>query len=288
MLIDLQVHSTYSDGYLTPTAVARFLAQQGVKVASLTDHHTLAGWPEFSKACRQLKIKAIPGIELYTRLNNRYINLLWYNLPTDNSEIDKLLVASQQNWLARLRRHIEKLVKAGLLIKKSEAVLAQFTNYVPTNGLIEALLAIPGNRRLVAKQLGGQSFREEEAIGLLLDNKKVGRLRPSCINIERALKLQQKFGGQLVFCHPGKGRIIKTSLMARLKESGVGGLEVLSPHHSLGATMYLQELAERYDLIMTAGSDFHRFEQGSHGLKSAYDYWQADSRHLRRIKEIIG
>ncbi|MBU4375047.1 PHP domain-containing protein, partial [Patescibacteria group bacterium] len=64
MLIDLQLHSTYSDGYLTPTELAGFLAKQGVKIAALTDHNTVGGLDEFRQACRACKIKPITGVEL--------------------------------------------------------------------------------------------------------------------------------------------------------------------------------------------------------------------------------
>ncbi|HNW20143.1 MAG TPA: PHP domain-containing protein [bacterium] len=288
MLIDLQIHSIYSDGYLTPTAVAKFLAQQGVKVASLTDHNTLAGWPEFYQACQKLKIKPIPGIELYTRLNNQQINLLWYNLPIGDQQVAKLLLTSQRHWKVRLKQHLQKLVKAKLLVKDSHRVVEKFTNFIPTNGLLDALLLVPGNREIIVERLDDSRFREEEAIGLLFGNKKIGRLRLSCIDINRVIKLRRELGGQLVFCHPAKGRSIKRSLVHRLKNLGIDGIEVLSPHHSLGAIMYAQDLAKRYNLIITAGSDFHRFEEVSCGLKSAYDYWQADSQDLQRINEIIG
>lgn len=288
MIIDLQIHSTYSDGYLSPTAAANFLAEQGVKVASLTDHNTVAGYPEFNQACRRHGIKAVPGIEIYTRFNNQQINILWYNLPLDNPLINQLMLESQKHWLSRLRQHFRKLIKAKLLIAGSEIAIEKFTHYVPTNGLLDAVLTVPGNREIITKQLGNPIFREEEAIGLLFNNSKIGRLKPSCVNLERIVRLNKQFGGQLVFCHPAKGRSVSAKLVAKLKIAGVHGVEVLSPHHSLGAVFYLQDLAERNDMIITGGSDFHRFEDGRHGLTSVYDYWQVDSRNLRRIKEIIG
>ena len=58
MLIDLQLHSTCSDGYLTPSEVAKTCRERGVKVASLTDHNTVSGQEEFARACKELKIKA--------------------------------------------------------------------------------------------------------------------------------------------------------------------------------------------------------------------------------------
>ena len=288
MIIDLQLHSTYSDGYLSPTEVANFLAHKGVKIASLTDHNTAAGYPEFYTACSTLGIKVVPGVEIYTRFNNQQINILWYNLPLDSQEFNKLMENTQKHWSTRLRWHLLKLIKAKVLVAGSETVLDQFSNYVPTNSLLDAILGLPGNRELIAEELNNPFFREEEAIALLFNNKKVGKLRLSAVNLEKIINLQKKLGGQLVFCHPAKGRVVPAKLVAQLKSLGVEGLEVLSPHHSLGAIFYLQDLAERNDMIITAGSDFHRFEEGSHGLTSVYDYWQADSSHLRRIEEIIG
>jgi len=288
MIIDLQLHSTYSDGYLSPTEVANFLAHKGVKIASLTDHNTAAGYPEFYTACSTLGIKVVPGVEIYTRFNNQQINILWYNLPLDSQEFNELMENTQKHWSTRLRWHLLKLIKAKVLVAGSETVLDQFSNYVPTNSLLDAILGLPGNRELIAEELNNPFFREEEAIALLFNNKKVGKLRLSAVNLEKIINLQKKLGGQLVFCHPAKGRVVTAKLVAQLKSLGVEGLEVLSPHHSLGAIFYLQDLAERNDMIITAGSDFHRFEGGSHGLTSVYDYWQADSSHLRRIEEIIG
>lgn len=288
MLIDLQVHSIYSDGYLKPRELVNFLAKEGVRVASLTDHNTLAGLPEFFQACQTAKIKAIPGVEIYTRFNNRQINVLWYNLPIDNEKVNKLLINSQKHWENRLRQHLHKMVTKKMLVKGSEKIVDQFTNYVPTNRILDALLEIKGNRQLIEKATGEKYFREEDAIGWLFNNKKIGKLKPSCIDLKRIIKLRQELGGQLVFCHPGKSRFLKTKLVVKLKELGIDGLEVLSPHHSLGTVFYLQDLANRLGMIMTGGSDFHRFEMIDQGLLSAYDYWRADSLDLRDIGEVIG
>ena len=175
MIIDLQLHSTYSDGYLSPTEVAHFLAREGVKIASLTDHNTMSGYPEFYAACSRLGIKVVPGIEIYTRVNNQQINILWYNLPLDSQEFNELMKNTQRHWLARLRWHLLKLVKAKVLVAGSEAVLDQFSNYVPTNGLLDAILSLPGNREIIAEELNNPFFREEEAIALLFNNKKIGK-----------------------------------------------------------------------------------------------------------------
>ncbi len=70
MLIDLQLHSTYSDGYLTPTELVDFVGRCNVKVASLTDHNTVGGLEEFKAAAKRKKIKVINGMEIYVKFNN--------------------------------------------------------------------------------------------------------------------------------------------------------------------------------------------------------------------------
>ena len=63
MLIDLQLHSTYSDGYLTPNQLADFLSVNNIKVAALTDHNTIGGLDEFKSAFEKKKNKTISGGE---------------------------------------------------------------------------------------------------------------------------------------------------------------------------------------------------------------------------------
>ncbi|MEI7620792.1 MAG: PHP domain-containing protein, partial [Candidatus Falkowbacteria bacterium] len=103
MIIDLQLHSIHSDGYLTPTQLASFVAKQGVKIASLTDHNTLSGQKEFREACAKHKIKTIPGLELYVRLGNRKFNIIWYNYDEKSPELQAILLESQKRRRRNMR-----------------------------------------------------------------------------------------------------------------------------------------------------------------------------------------
>ena len=120
MLIDLQLHSTYSDGYLTPSEAAKFLARESVKIASLTDHNTVGGLPEFKIACRKYGIKFITGLELYARLGNKKFNLIWYNFDYKNPLLHKLLRESQIRRRGMARIALEKLIQIGLKIDKNK------------------------------------------------------------------------------------------------------------------------------------------------------------------------
>lgn len=286
MLIDLQLHSTYSDGYLTPTELAGFLAKQGVKIAALTDHNTVGGLDEFRQACRACKIKPITGVELYVKLRGRRINLLWFNFDDTDPELHKILRNSQIRRRNKARKALINLVKIGFKIKV-EKILDKYTHYIPVNRMADEIWAVPANRAKIKRELENKNPTENEIIGEYFYNKKIGKLHESYVSIERILKLRRRIGGQLILNHPGKHNQLDKELLEKLKKMGIDGLEIFSPHHSVGSVMYAQFMANQLDFIATGGSDFHRHERGAVKIKNCYDYFKVDSKYLKRINEII-
>ncbi len=291
MLIDLQLHSIYSDGYLSPKELVSFIAKKGIKVASLTDHNTLEGLNEFKTACFKHKIKPINGLELYCKYKNKKINILWYNFNEENQELIKLLEESRRRRVFLVKRALLKLKRRGFKI--NEDIISEFDNYIPINRLSEKIMSNKFNYNKVLKIFKNKNnavrvLREENIIGELFFHKKDERLNESYLDLERVVKVRKKAGGQLVFCHPGRYNKYANNITQKLKEAGMDGIEVLSPHHSIGSIMYAQFLAESFDLISTGGSDFHRFEENSKYVRSSSDWFIIDSKKLRRINEIIG
>lgn len=286
MLIDLQLHSTYSDGYLTPTELVKFIAKQGVKIAALTDHNTVGGLDEFRQACRACKIKPIIGVELYVKLGDRRINLLWFNFDDADPEFHRILRNSQIRRRNKIRKVLINLVKIGFKIEV-EKILDKYTHYIPVNRMVDEVWAVPANRAKIKRELKNTNPRENEIIGEYFYNKKIGKLHESYISIERILKLRRRIGGQLILNHPGKHNQLKEELLGKLKKMGIDGLEIFSPHHSIGSVMYAQSIANQLDLITTGGSDFHRHERGTVKIKNCYDYFKVDLKYLKRINEII-
>jgi len=287
MLIDLQTHSTYSDGYLTPTEMAGFLAKQGVKVAALTDHNTVGGVEEFQIACKKQGIKPVVGIKLYTKLNHKHFNLLWFNFDHNNPELHDILRNSQSRRRSRTRKILENMVANGFKININK-VLDKYNHYVSLNHLIDDIWAIPHNRQKIKLEMNNLKPREEEIIRFYFYNPRLPKFDNSYINIKRIIALRKKIGGQLIFNHPGKYNQLKQPVIKALKEMGIDGIEVLSPHHSIGAVTYAQFMAEEFDLIMTGGSDFHRFErEGNFSVTNSWNYFKIDSIYLKNIGQII-
>lgn len=292
MLIDLQLHSIYSDGYLRPAELVDFISKHNIKVASLTDHNTLHGLLEFKKVCKAKKIKAINGLELYCKYKNKKINILWYNFDENNQELLSLLEESRKRRLILVKKSLLRLKRRGFVIK-ADQLLEEFKNYIPVNRLSEKIISNKFNFNKIKKEFKSvnkldRDLREEDIMGILFFNKKENYLNESYINIERVIKIREKAGGHLVFCHPGKHNKYANNMAQKLKQIGIDGIEVLSPHHPIGAVMYAQFLSESLDMISTGGSDFHRFEENSENIKSSMDWFCIDSKNLRRIKEIIG
>ena len=287
MLIDLQIHSTYSDGYLTPTEVAGFLANQGVKVAALTDHNTVGGVEEFQQACKKYKIKPVIGIELYTKLNHKHFNLLWFNFDHSNPELHEILRNSQARRRSRARKILENMIASGFKIDINK-ILDKYNHYVSINHLIDDIWAVPHNRQKIKADMNNKKPREEEIIRFYFYNPLLPKFDNSYINIKRIIALRKKIGGQIIFNHPGKYNQLKRPIIQDLKALGIDGIEVMSPHHSIGAMMYAQFMAGEFGLIMTGGSDFHRFEsENASSLTNSWNYFKIDSSYLKGVEKII-
>jgi len=215
MLIDLQLHSKYSDGYLTPTEVAKFIADQGVKVAALTDHNTVGGLAEFKRACRKYRVKPIAGLELYAKLGGTRLNLLWFNFDEKDARLHDLLRTSQIRRKAKVRKILKKLARRGFKIDINK-ILDKYTHYIPLNHVVDDVWTIPANRAKIKKELKIKNPREGEIIGEYFRNKGISLLRDSYTDIKKIIALRKKIGGELIFNHPGKHDQLRRKLLEKL------------------------------------------------------------------------
>ncbi len=287
MLIDLQLHSTYSDGYLSPTELVEFMNKQGVKVASLTDHNTVSGLEEFKASCKQKNIQFIPGIELYVKYKSKRFNILWYNFDCSNPDLHKLLRDTQRRRRARVRNLLRKLVELEGFKLDIDKIVDSYNHYVPINHIVGDLIRNPSNRKIVSDKLEDENFREGDVIKEFFKNKKYGILHESYISVERIVKIRKNVGGQLILNHPGKYGHIKKEFFINLKNLGFDGVEILSPHHNLGAIMYIQHLVDEMSWLVTGGSDFHRNEAKGERIRNSWNYFEIDSKYLKGVEKII-
>ncbi len=286
MLIDLQLHSHYSDGYFSPHQIAKLLAKYQIKVASLTDHNSIAGQAEFRLAGQSYGLKTIPGLELYVKEGNYNFNVLWYNFDLNSPELLALLKNTWKRRQTKIAKMIKPLIRRGFKID-FDYFLKKHQNYLPINHLADQIWSIPANRKIIRKKLKDKQPRQEDIVAYCFYPKVGPRLREARISFSRIVSLRKKIGGQLIFAHPALHKKINQEMYADLAKQGLDGLELLSPHHAYNALVKLSAIAKELDLIATGGSDFHLWADVGTRPRYAWDWFRVDSQHLRRINKII-
>jgi hypothetical protein len=182
---------------------------------------------------------------------------------------------------------LERLTKLGFNLNVDK-IVDKYNHYVPVNRVVDDLIANPKNLALIKRTIGLPNPREGEIINEYFNNKNIGKLKNSYIDLDRIVALRKIIGGQLVLCHPAKGSYVDFEFVSLLKRAGIDGVEVLSPHHSYDAVAYIQHLATEFNLFETGGSDFHRFDTGRNPIHYSWQYYRIDSDLLKGVRRVIG
>lgn len=245
-MIDLQSHSTVSDGQLEPADVVKAAAEAGMEVMALTDHDGVAGVPEAMATAEELGIQCIPAIEMscvHKYSQDLHICGYWVDLDTIAPSCDK----AQQERVDRAKAIVAKLNEHGVDVTFEDAVAQA--------GAADAI-----GRPHIAKAAGagpdlGPFFEEYLVPGAKAF---VSRGWPMA---EEAVKLIHEAGGVAVVAHPYwdvKDPVQVRDLVENLvKDVGLDGIETYYPPHTEEQTRHCLELCDEFGLIPTASSDFH-------------------------------
>ena len=118
MKADLHLHTTTSDGRLTPAALVRLAAQKGLDVIAITDHDSVGGIDDAMLVARSFpSLKVIPGLELNTDIANGEVHILGYFVDHRSQELEQILYSLRQSRGRRARGIIAKLAKLGIYVE---------------------------------------------------------------------------------------------------------------------------------------------------------------------------
>lgn len=246
--IDLHVHSNESDGTLTPTEVVALAKEQNLAAIALTDHDTIDGLPEAEKAAKELNIELIPGIELSTDYNGTEVHMLGYYIDTQNPDFLHKLSHFRNGRDNRNRKMTEKLQKEGFDIAY-EALVAAFPNSVLTRAHFARFLYDRGQVKdmdTVFRKYIGNNCR------CYVPREKITPFA--------AIDLIHAGGGLAYFSHPVLCHMNYDRLDAfikAMKEHGLTGLEAVYSTYLPGDERNMRRFANKYDLLISGGSDFH-------------------------------
>lgn len=243
---DLHTHSTASDGLLAPARLVRTAREHGVHTLALTDHDTTGGVDEALAEARRVHIEVIPGVEINTDVDEYEVHMLGYFVDHARAGFQAFLARMRAGRVDRARAMVEKLCALGVPVEweRVQALAAGASVGRPhvARALVEA-------RRVATVQEAFERFLGRRGPAY------VPRLK---VSPEEAVEAVLAAGGVPVLAHPGwasSGPVIER--VPQLVAHGLAGLEVYYPDHTAEMTARYLEIARRYSLVVTGGTDFH-------------------------------
>lgn len=247
--IDLHVHSTYSDGTLTPGEIIKLAADTGLRALALTDHDTTDGIDEAARAAGINGIELVPGIELsccYGGFKEVHIVGLYIDKQND---VFKNAISDARN--ARENRNVKMarlLSDAGmnvtiedmrLMYKDSVITRAHFADYLLRKGYVKS---------------------RREAFDRYLNDNAPCYVPRKHITASDGIELIKTAGGVPILAHPTLYRLGNSEMhkmLADLKQCGLIGIECIYSTYNAGEELQMKQLADEFGLIPSGGSDFH-------------------------------
>ncbi len=247
--VDLHIHSTASDGTLTPDQILKMARDRNLRAISITDHDTIKGSIEAHRHLTPQDVELLSGVEISTSLQGNTLHILGYLIELQDPSFSRTLSILQQARKERNPKIIQKLQQLGMELTYEEVVKVSGGGEVGRPHIAEVLLrkkVVRSTDEAFRKYLGtnGPAYVDKY------------RLQP-----DEAISLIADAGGIPVLAHPF---IIKTDserdldkIVSELVSKGLKGIEVYySEHTDIQVALY-KRIAQKYNLFVTGGTDFH-------------------------------
>lgn len=247
-ICDLHVHSTFSDGTLTPTQLVAEAQRCGLSAIALCDHNTVAGLPEFLAAAEGTEIEAVPGIEFSTDHEGTELHVLGLFLkPESYGPVTELM----EDFRVRKDRSNAELIEA--LNRAGYHLDYEVIKAGTPNGQV--------NRAHIAAALTEQGYTAtvREAFKTLLAPEHGYYKPPERLNVFEAIRFIKSVGSAAVLAHPFLS--MEEDKLRRFlpdaKRAGLDGMETLYSTYSEETAVLAAAIADEFGLKHSGGSDFH-------------------------------
>lgn len=257
---DLQMHSNLSDGDYPVEKVYRIAKKQGLKEIIITDHNICVGFDKKKILAKKLGMTGILGIEISTKMFDSEIHILGYAIKFKTSVLKNGLAKTVNGYNHRASLIVEKLKRHNIInldfkqIKKIRGKNLAVTKYDLAK-IIFKKLGIPLKNALQFINRGGAAYVP------------YGRWAISPVS---AIRLIHQAGGLAILAHPGEtynifikkygrlsGKKKFDQLITLLINNNLDGIEVYSPKNNTAIKRQCLQLAKKYHLVITGGSDWH-------------------------------
>mgnify|MGYP006286122701 FL=1 len=248
--IDLHMHSTCSDGTMTPSEIVDYAARRGMRIISITDHDTVAHVKEALLAAEERSVEMIPGIEVSAEYESRgTMHILGYFIDHTNEDMNKMLRRFREGRDERNPKIVSRLNELGLDIEYKDVLKEAAGQTVGRPHIAQVLVDkgyVRNSKEAFTKYLAKGSPAYFDRI----------RFYPDTI-----IDIIHKAGGLAFLAHPKQLAISDDTRLEELVRSlisfGLDGIEVYSSCHNKKERALYERIAEQYDLLISGGSDFH-------------------------------
>ena len=250
MRLDLHIHSTASDGALSPGEVLARCEAGRLDVIALADHDTTSGVRRLNRSEVQAQIQVVPALEVSSTLDQRELHFLGYFVDSEAEVIFRHEERAVRLREKRMKGMIQRLGDQGVEVTL-EAVAA-------AAGPERTALSRPHLARVLVE--AGYVKTLSEAFDVYIGDGHPAFIPTSLLSPEEAIELIMEAGGVPVWAHPPEDKV--ESLLPRLVQAGLRGLEVYRPRHPARYTLRLEGLCRAWKLVMAGGSDWHGPDRG--------------------------
>ncbi len=271
--VDLHIHSTVSDGKLSPADVVHKSAGRGLTVIALADHDSVDGIaPAIAAAKAFPQLKVIPGVELSTDVSKGEVHVLGYFVDYTNRELKASLERMRHSRQERACGIVAKLGKLGIYIEWQRVQEIAGSGSIGRPHIAQAMLEkgyITSVKEAFTKYISrdGPAYVER------------GKMTP-----QEVVELLLRTNGLPVLAHPLTINDPET-IVIKLKAAGLIGIEAYYYGYTAEEVSQLVSLANRYNLITTGGSDYHGPNTSTEAVLGGADVPVASAEQLIALAE---
>jgi len=254
---DLHTHSHYSDGANTPKKIVALARKKSIKALAISDHDNIEGQKEFIKEANDNQIIAIPAVEITTSINKVRIHILGYFMDMNNKALMSYLNALSKARTVNTQKIFERLCNVGEIDYSWGKVL----KYNEGRKWISSLHVY---NAMKADKLINQSVSWLDFYFKYFSEKNLAYVDIDGFFPEDAIDYIKKAGGISIVAHPKL--IHNDQEVEKMIKHGVDGIEVYYPAHTKSDILKYKQMAQKNNLIITGGSDFHGKDTGGYGI----------------------